>query len=383
MTTAAIIVAAGRGTRAKGPLPKQWQEIAGKPVARWTLEAFAGFDQVVLVIHPDDEARAAGMSQGLDVTLVHGAADRAGSVRNGLEALSAAPPDTVLIHDVARPCLPRSVTQAVLTALDTSAGAAPALPVTDALWTGDAGRVTGTRDRSGLYRAQTPQGFRYQAILSAHRAHGGGAADDVEVARAAGLDVAIVAGDERNLKITSPEDFERAATLLNTSANTRKRDMDIRLGNGFDVHAFEDGDHVILCGVSVPHNRSLKGHSDADVGMHAVTDAIYGALAQGDIGRHFPPSDPQWKGAASEIFLKHACDLARAQGFEISNIDCTLICEQPKVGPHAAAMMAEMGRIMALTPDRVSIKATTSERLGFTGREEGIAALATATLVKS
>ena len=380
MTTAAIIVAAGRGTRAKGPLPKQWQEVAGKPVARWTLETFARLDHLVLVIHPDDEPRAASIVGDLNVQVVHGAATRAGSVLCGLEALTACAPDQVLIHDVARPCLPWPVADAVLAALQTAPGAAPALAVTDALWTGAKDRVTGTQDRNGLYRAQTPQGFHYAAILAAHRAHSGDAADDVEVARAAGLDVAIVPGDERNLKITSPEDFERAAIIL---AELQESSMDIRLGNGFDVHAFEDGDHVILCGVKVAHTRSLKGHSDADVGMHAVTDAIYGALAEGDIGRHFPPSDPQWKGAASEIFLRHACDLARERGYEIGNIDCTLICEQPKIGPHAGAMMTQMGQIMGLSADRVSIKATTSERLGFTGREEGIAALATATLVKA
>ncbi|WP_299933027.1 bifunctional 2-C-methyl-D-erythritol 4-phosphate cytidylyltransferase/2-C-methyl-D-erythritol 2,4-cyclodiphosphate synthase [uncultured Pelagimonas sp.] len=381
MTTAAIIVAAGRGTRAGGPLPKQWQEVAGKPVARWTLEAFAAqVDTLVMVISPRDRARAEALIDGLEVLLVDGADERAGSVHNGLEALAHTAPDHVLIHDVARPCIPSEVTQSVLHALTQTPGAAPALAVTDALWTGQNDRVSGTQDRTGLFRAQTPQGFHYDAILNAHRAHPGGAADDVEVARTAGLDVAIVPGDERNLKITTPADFARAADIL---AKQTESALDIRLGNGYDVHAFEDGDHVILCGVNIPHHRALKGHSDADVGMHAVTDAIYGALAEGDIGRHFPPSDPQWKGAASEIFLKHACDLARSKGFEIGNVDCTLICERPKVGPHAAAMMAEMGRIMSLTPDRVSIKATTSERLGFTGREEGIAAIATATLVKS
>jgi len=250
--------------------------------------------------------------------------------------------------------------------------------VTDALWTGDGIHVTGTRDRNGLYRAQTPQGFRYDAIVQAHAAHPGGAADDVEVARAAGLDVAIVPGEERNLKITGPDDFARAEALLKETER-----MDIRLGNGYDVHRFGDGDHVVLCGIKVPHGRGLQGHSDADVGMHAVTDALYGAMAEGDIGRHFPPSDPQWKGAASEIFLRHAVDLAGSKGFTISNIDLTLICERPKIGPHAPAMTAEMCRIMGMEADRVSIKATTSERLGFTGREEGIAAIATATLVKS
>ncbi|SDI93776.1 bifunctional 2-C-methyl-D-erythritol 4-phosphate cytidylyltransferase/2-C-methyl-D-erythritol 2,4-cyclodiphosphate synthase [Salipiger marinus] len=375
MKTAAIIVAAGRGSRAGGGVPKQWRPLAGRPVARWTLEAFAPFGPMVLVIHPDDRPEAEAAAQGLPVTLVNGAADRAGSVRAGLAALAGDPPDHVLIHDVARPCVSGTVIRAVLKALADAPGAAPALAVTDALWTGDQGQVTGTRDRSGLWRAQTPQGFAYAAIAAAHAAHPGGALDDVEVARTAGLPVTIVPGEERNLKITGPEDFPRAAALLETK-------MDIRLGNGFDVHRFGPGDHVVLCGLRVPHGRGLQGHSDADVGMHAVTDAIYGALAEGDIGRHFPPSDPQWKGAASEIFLRHAAELARARGYTISNVDVTLICEQPKITPHAAAMMAEMARIMGLEVGRVSVKATTSERLGFTGREEGIAALATATLVK-
>jgi 2-C-methyl-D-erythritol 4-phosphate cytidylyltransferase / 2-C-methyl-D-erythritol 2,4-cyclodiphosphate synthase len=376
MTTAVIIVAAGRGTRAGGELPKQWRDVAGKPVARWTLEAFAHLPRIVMVIHPDDRARAEALCGALPVTLVEGATDRAGSVRAGLAALADVPPERVLIHDVARPCVSRGVIDAVEAALDTLPGAAPALAVTDALWTGAEDRVTGTRDRGGLYRAQTPQGFRYAEIAAAHAAHPGGAADDVEVARAAGLDVAIVPGEERNLKITAPDDFARAAALL-----TEGR-MDIRLGNGYDVHRFGEGDHVVLCGIKVPHGRGLQGHSDADVGMHAVTDALYGAMAEGDIGRHFPPSDPQWKGAASEIFLRHAVELARSKGFTISNVDLTLVCERPKIGPHAAVMTAEMSRIMGMDADRVSIKATTSERLGFTGREEGIAAIATATLVK-
>ena len=376
MTTAVIIVAAGRGTRAGGELPKQWRDVAGKPVARWTLEAFAHLPRIVMVIHPDDRARAEALCGALPVTLVEGATDRAGSVRAGLAALADVPPERVLIHDVARPCVSRGVIDAVEAALDTLPGAAPALAVTDALWTGAEDRVTGTRDRGGLYRAQTPQGFRYAEIAAAHAAHPGGAADDVEVARAAGLDVAIVPGEERNLKITAPDDFARAAALL-----TEGR-MDIRLGNGYDVHRFGEGNHVVLCGIKVPHGRGLQGHSDADVGMHAVTDALYGAMAEGDIGRHFPPSDPQWKGAASEIFLRHAVELARSKGFTISNVDLTLVCERPKIGPHAAVMTAEMSRIMGMDADRVSIKATTSERLGFTGREEGIAAIATATLVK-
>ncbi|WP_421907671.1 bifunctional 2-C-methyl-D-erythritol 4-phosphate cytidylyltransferase/2-C-methyl-D-erythritol 2,4-cyclodiphosphate synthase [Mameliella sp.] len=376
MQTGIIIVAAGRGTRAGGGLAKQWRRVAGKPVARWTLEAFAGRGPLVLVVHPDDMPQAQAVAAGLDLRIVTGGADRAASVRAGLEALAQMAPERVLIHDVARPCVTPAVIDAVLAALEDHPGAAPALPVTDALWTGDGTLVTGTRDREGLYRAQTPQGFRFAEILAAHRAHPGGAADDVAVARAAGLHVAITQGDEANLKITTAGDFSRADSYL-------RGKMDIRLGNGFDVHAFEEGDHVVLCGIRIPHSRKLKGHSDADVGMHAVTDALYGALAEGDIGRHFPPSDPQWKGAASEIFLRHAVELARSRGFAIGNIDLTLICERPKVGPHAAEMTEKMADIMTLDAGRISIKATTSERLGFTGREEGIAALATATLVSA
>ena len=379
MRTDAIIVAAGRGRRAGGGVPKQWRDLAGRPVASWTVQAFLdhpGIDRVVLVYHPDDSADVAALP-GVDrLTLVHGGDTRNESVRNGLKALSNDGPDRVLIHDVARPCVPARVIDDVIAALDHGPGAAPALAVTDALWRGADGTVTGVQDRSGLFRAQTPQGFHYAPLLQAHQSFAGDAADDVEVARHAGLAVAIVSGHEDNLKITHPGDFDRAQTIL-------RGHMDIRLGNGYDVHRFGPGDHVILCGVKIPHGRGLQGHSDADVGMHAVTDAIYGALAEGDIGRHFPPSDPQWKGAASEIFLRHAADLARTKGFQISNIDCTLVCEYPKVGPHAAEMQKEMARIMEIAPDRVSIKATTSERLGFTGREEGIAAIATAALVKS
>ncbi|MGP6085634.1 bifunctional 2-C-methyl-D-erythritol 4-phosphate cytidylyltransferase/2-C-methyl-D-erythritol 2,4-cyclodiphosphate synthase [Antarctobacter jejuensis] len=376
MRTGIVVVAAGRGTRAGGEMPKQWQQVAGRAVARWTVEALLPFGTVVLVVNPADREIAAQVCDGLDITIVYGGAERAASVCAGLEALEGVRPDRVLIHDVARPCVSDKVVRSVLDALDHFPGAAPALAVTDALWTGSGDRVTGTQDRDGLFRAQTPQGFHYKPIFAAHRIHPGGAADDVAVARAAGLDVAIVPGEESNLKITTPGDFARAAHYL-------RGQMDIRLGNGFDVHAFEEGDAVILCGVSVPHTHKLQGHSDADVGMHAVTDAIYGALAEGDIGRHFPPSDPQWKGAASEIFLRHAVDLATSKGFAIGNIDLTLICERPKIGPHAPEMTLKMSEIMGLDSDRLSIKATTSERLGFTGREEGIAALATATLVKS
>jgi 2-C-methyl-D-erythritol 4-phosphate cytidylyltransferase/2-C-methyl-D-erythritol 2,4-cyclodiphosphate synthase len=372
MTVAAIIVAAGRGTRAGGPVPKQWQLLAGQPVVQHSIRAFAEIvDQVILVVHPDDLARATP----LGVHLVEGGATRDASVRNALESLAGTGTTRVLIHDGARPLVSRALITRLIAALDQSVAAAPAVPVTDALWRGDDLRVTGTQDRSGLWRAQTPQAFHYDAILAAHRAHPGGAADDVEVARAAGLDVTIVEGDEDNLKLTFAADFARAERIL------KGRSMDIRVGNGFDVHAFGPGDHVWLCGVQVPHGRGLVGHSDADVGMHALTDAIYGALADGDIGQHFPPSDPQWKGAESHIFLRHAAARAAARGFVISHADVTLICETPKIGPHAAAMRQALAGILGLAADRVSVKATTSERLGFTGREEGIAALATATLV--
>jgi 2-C-methyl-D-erythritol 4-phosphate cytidylyltransferase / 2-C-methyl-D-erythritol 2,4-cyclodiphosphate synthase len=372
MQTAVIIVAAGRGTRMGGDVPKQWQMLAGKPVLAHTVAAFAGLP-VVLVIHPDDRARA----EGLGVRLAEGGATRDASVLAGLRALKDSGVDKVLIHDGARPLVSRTLVDRLVTALDSHEGAAPALAVTDALWRGDAGLVTGTVDRAGLYRAQTPQAFRYAAILAAHQAYSGKALDDVEVARAAGLDVAIVEGEETNLKLTFPGDFARAEAIL------RGRAMDVRLGNGYDVHAFCDGDHVWLCGVKVPHTRGLLGHSDADVGMHALTDAIYGALAEGDIGRHFPPSDPQWKGAASHIFLAHAIQLARSRGYVLGNCDVTLVCERPKIGPHALAMQEELARIMGVEAARVSVKATTSERLGFTGREEGIAAIATATLVRA
>ncbi|RBI85182.1 bifunctional 2-C-methyl-D-erythritol 4-phosphate cytidylyltransferase/2-C-methyl-D-erythritol 2,4-cyclodiphosphate synthase [Rhodosalinus halophilus] len=372
MHTAALIVAAGRGLRAGGGQPKQWRALAGRRVADWTVDAFARHPRigaVRLVIHPAD---AGEVPAGLP--WVAGGATRAESVRAGLEALEGAGVSHVLIHDVARPCVTSALIEAVLDALETHDGAAPALPLTDALWRGAEGRVTGIEPRAGLFRAQTPQGFRLAAILAAHRAHPGGAADDVEVARAAGIDVAIVPGDEANLKITRAEDFSRAENYL------RGR-MDVRTGNGFDVHAFGPGDHVILCGLRLPHDRGLRGHSDADVGMHALTDALYGALAEGDIGRHFPPSDPQWKGADSRLFLRHAAERVRARGYRLSGADVTLICERPKIGPHVSAMQAELAVELGIEPDRVSVKATTSERLGFTGREEGIAALATATLI--
>ncbi|SDZ46331.1 2-C-methyl-D-erythritol 2,4-cyclodiphosphate synthase [Jannaschia faecimaris] len=367
-----LIVAAGRGLRAGGGIPKQFRDLLGQPVLVRTVAAFDGCGcEVIIVVHPDDRDRVAKMLPG--VRLVDGGATRGASVKAGLAVVKT---PLVLIHDAARPCVPKSVIEAVLSALVTAYGAAPALPVTDALWRGDT-HVEGLQDRAGLMRAQTPQGFHTELLRAAHATFGGDAADDVEVALAAGLDVAIVPGHEDNVKITAPEDFARAARILET------HDMDIRLGNGFDVHRFGPGDHVTLCGVSVPHGRGLQGHSDADVGLHTITDAIYGALAEGDIGRHFPPSDAQWRGADSAVFLEHATALARSRGFAVGNVDATLICEVPKIGPHATAMRMRVGQIMGLEIDRVSVKATTTERLGFAGRGEGIACMATVTLVKS
>lgn len=373
MRTAVIITAAGRGTRAGGDVPKQWQILAGKPVLAHTLAAFAGYD-CVLTVHPDDLERAKSLFSG---KIVLGGADRAASVLAGLHALAGQGYSAVLIHDGARPLVRPDLINRVRAALHHGPAAAPALAVTDALWRGADGAVQGSQDRTGLYRAQTPQGFDFEAIYAAHLSHTGPAADDVAIARAAGLPVTIVQGDEDNLKLTYPSDFARAEKLL------QETDMDIRLGNGFDVHAFCAGDHLWLCGHKIAHERGLLGHSDADVGMHALTDALYGALAEGDIGVHFPPSDAQWKGAASDIFLKHAINLARARGYELANCDVTLICERPKIGPHAGAMRAALAQIMGVDMGCVSVKATTSERLGFTGREEGIAALASATLVRA
>ncbi len=376
---AAVIVAAGRGTRAGGSVPKQWRPLAGSRVLDWTLSAFDRSQDVgtlIVVLHPEDMPLADTLQAHLPLTCVAGGETRDASVR---AALSVVPEtcDTVLIHDAARPCVSAEVITSVITAARKSGAAAPALPVTDALWTGRDGFVTGMQDRTGLYRAQTPQGFDRALIIAAHAEHPGGAADDVEVARAAGHPVTIVPGEARNLKITYARDFERAETLLGHGP------MDIRTGNGYDVHRFGPGDAVILCGVPIPHDRALQGHSDADVGMHAVTDAIYGALGEGDIGQHFPPSDPQWKGAASEVFLRHAVELALSRGYRITHMDCTLVCERPKIGPYHLQMKQKMAKLMGLNPDQVSVKATTSERLGFTGREEGIASLATVTLVRA
>ncbi len=378
---AAIIVAAGSGTRVGGEIPKQWQPLAGRRVIDWTLDAYRQapqIGQIVVVLRPEDVV----LLPDADLLCVEGGATRTESVRAGLEALAEAPPDTVFIHDAARATLPVELIGDIATLFEAHDAVAPGIDVTDALWksAGEVDKeVVGTVDRANLVRAQTPQAFKFDKILAAHRASTADAADDVEVARTAGIPVHIAPGHPDNIKITTPEDFARAERIL----GERTGRMNIRVGNGFDVHRFGPGDHVMLCGVAVPHGRGLQGHSDADVGLHTITDAIFGALAEGDIGTHFPPSDPQWKGAASDIFLKHAVDLADERGFSISNVDCTLICEEPKIGPHAMAMRRRVSGIMGVAPERISIKATTTERLGFPGRGEGIAALATVTLVSA
>ena len=370
----AIVLAAGRGLRAGGPGPKQWQPLMGKSLITWAIESFLKHPlvtQVVVVHHRDDQDLLSQLPSG--ARYVAGGLNRGDSVRCALAAIEPLNPDYVLIHDAARPCLDQRLLSDCIVSMLAHDAAAPAVAVQDTLWRGT-DQVLDVIDRAQVFRAQTPQCFKYELINSAHKSAGFSATDDVQIARAAGHPVAIVPGKEDNIKVTLPGDFARAEQIL------RGR-MKLRVGNGFDVHRFGPGTEITLCGVNLPHKAGLIGHSDADVGMHAVTDAIYGALARGDIGQHFPPSDPQWKSSASDIFLKHAVDLAAEMGFRIENVDCTLICEFPKIGPHAHAMRARMAQIMGLKEDQVSIKATTSETLGFTGREEGIAAMASAALV--
>lgn len=379
----ALVVGAGRGTRFGGEHPKQYQMLAGKPVIRHVLETFGGHDRVDgvrAVIHADDLSRYEAAAEGLTLlTPVFGGATRQESVLRGLDSVLDENPDTVLIQDAARPFVSSAVIDRVLEALEQVPGAIPAVPVSDTLKRSDPDamdeaprRIAATVDRKGLWRAQTPQGFRFAEILAAHRRFmGQDLTDDAALAERAGLTVALVHGSEDNVKITTPEDLMRAENL---------RPGEFRTGTGFDVHRFGAGDHVMLCGVSIPHEAGLMGHSDADVGLHAITDALLGAIGAGDIGSHFPPSEPRWKGAASEIFLKHAGELVRAQGGVIVHLDVTVICQTPKIGPHRDAMRARMAEILGLAVGRVSVKGTTTERLGFTGRGEGIAAQAAATV---
>jgi 2-C-methyl-D-erythritol 4-phosphate cytidylyltransferase / 2-C-methyl-D-erythritol 2,4-cyclodiphosphate synthase len=375
----ALVVAAGRGTRMNGERPKQYLALGGKPLLRHALDALCAhpaIDAIRVVYQPDDQSLYADAVGGLDLmTPVVGGAARQESVRLGLESLAADAPARVLIHDAARPFVDAATIDRVLAALADAAAAIPALPLADTVKRGAAGLVTATLDRSALWRAQTPQGFRFAEILAAHRAAAGSdLPDDAAVAERAGLAVRLVAGSDANFKITTAADLDRARRHL------AAQQADIRTGQGFDVHAFGPGDHVWLCGVRVPHEQALVGHSDADAGLHALTDAILGALGAGDIGVHFPPSDPQWRGAPSHLFLAHAGALVAAAAGVIAHVDVTLICERPKITPHRAAMVARIAAILALDPGRVSVKATTTERLGFTGRGEGIAATAVATI---
>jgi len=370
---AVLIVAAGKGERAGTGLPKQYEPLAGRPMLRRTVEAFPGYP-VQIVIGPGQEALAAQALAGLALPApVPGGATRQESVRRGLEALAADPPDFVLIHDAARPLVSRRVIADVVAALEGGAdGALPMLAAADTLRRkGPDGRFT-LVPRDNLYRAQTPQGFAFAKILAAHRVHAGTeVTDDAALAELAGLTLAMVEGEEKNIKVTRREDFALAETLLGG---------DVRTATGYDVHKFTQGDHIWLCGLKVPHIHGLEGHSDADVGLHALTDALLGCIGEGDIGMHFPPTDERWKGAASWRFLAHAAALVRGKGGVITHVDVTLICERPKVGPHREAMKAKIAEILALDPSRVSVKATTTEGLGFTGRREGIAAQAIATV---
>ncbi len=394
--TIALIVAAGRGLRAGGGIPKQYRDVAGRPVLRRTVEAFLNHWEIAnvrVVIHPDDRLLYDAALDGLAVMEpVHGGDSRQESVALGLESLSEAPPDRVLIQDAARPLTDADTISRVIAALAIQPGAIAALPASDTIKRAKPpasaqapASIAETVPRETLWRAQTPQGFRFSEILEAHRAARGKAlTDDAAVAEAFGIEVALVEGTDRNIKITSPNDFQFAERLMAETSPMPNAGpaltWESRTGTGFDVHAFEPGAAVILGGIEIPHSAKLKGHSDADVGLHAITDALFGAMADGDIGSHFPPSDPQWKGAASDQFLIYAVERLRSRGGRLVHLDLTLICERPKIGPHREAMTARVADIVGITPDRVSIKATTTEQLGFTGRREGIAAQAAVTI---
>jgi 2-C-methyl-D-erythritol 4-phosphate cytidylyltransferase/2-C-methyl-D-erythritol 2,4-cyclodiphosphate synthase len=376
--TAALIVAAGRGERAGAGLPKQYRPLAGKPVLRWTAESFLGHPEmssVCVVIGAQDRELYRKATSGMALAdPVIGADTRQQSVRNGLEALASASPERVLIHDGVRPLVSSALISRVVRALDDHDAAAPLLPLTDTLRASRAGGYDIVA-RENLWRAQTPQGFRFAKILEAHRRFAGETTtDDLALAERAGLSFAAIAGEELNMKITTQDDFALAERLAASGL------ADVRTGTGFDVHRFTKGDHVFLCGVKVPHDSGLEGHSDADAGLHALTDAILGAMAASDIGAHFPPTDERWRGAPSHVFLEHAVNLVHERGGVVAHVDVTLICERPKIAPYREAMRARIAEILGVAVERVSVKATTTEGLGFTGRREGIAAQAVATI---
>lgn len=377
MKVSAIIVAAGSGSRAGGELPKQYNRLLGKPVLRWSIEAFlrAGVGEVVVAIGAGQDELFRAAASALPARSVRGGATRTESVRAALSAISDT--DVILIHDAARPGLSETTIRALVEAVRNGAPAvAPALPAADALQRVGADNVVVAEiSRENLMRVQTPQAFNAAALRAAYAAIGDATfADDLAVMRAHGAETKLLDGDPRLMKITYPGDLEMLARLLD--------DRFVSVGNGIDAHRFGEGDHVTLCGVRIPHEKGLLGHSDADAGWHALVDAILGALGEGDIGAHFPPSDPQWKGADSEKFLRHALQLTDAAGATISHVDVTLVCERPKIGPHRQAMRARTAAVLDLPIDRVSVKATTTERMGFLGREEGLAAYATATLLR-
>ena len=367
---AVLIVAAGKGARFGRARPKQYELLRGKPLLRWSAEAFGGLPVKVVIGPGQEDLYAAALPGG--GTPVSGGTRRQDSVRLGLEALAKDPPDFVLIHDAARPLVSAEVIGNVVAALEKGArGAVPMLAVADTLRRKDGdGFVTIPRDN--LYRAQTPQGFRFADILAAHRQFAAAdATDDVEIAALAGIMVEAVAGEETNLKITTEKDFTLAENLMGGESVTAM---------GYDAHRFGDGDHVWLCGVKIPHDHGLIGHSDADAGLHALTDAVLGCIGAGDIGQHFPPTDERWRGAPSWKFLDHAAKLVADKGGRILHCDVTLICERPKIGPHREAMRARIAEILGLPIERISVKATTTEGMGYTGRKEGLAAQAVATV---
>jgi 2-C-methyl-D-erythritol 4-phosphate cytidylyltransferase/2-C-methyl-D-erythritol 2,4-cyclodiphosphate synthase len=373
MRTVALLVAAGRGARFGGEVAKQYLPLLGRPVLRHAAEALlreGGVAAILPISPPGEEAALAALLDGLPILPpVAGGATRQASVLAGLAALETDPPDCVLVHDAARPVIPPGTIPALLAALAEAPGAIPAMPVSDTLKRGEAGRIVETVPRAGLFRAQTPQAFRFADLLAAHRAGPDEATDDAQLLEAAGLPVTLVAGHDSNVKITWPEDLARVeAAMLAT--------MLPRTGTGFDVHRIAEGRPMVLCGVVVPCPFGLDGHSDADVGIHALCDAIYGALAEGDIGRWFPPSEARWKDADSARFLRHAASRIAARGGVLANADITLICERPKITPHATAMRERLAELLGAPLDRISVKATTTERLGFAGRGEGIAAQA-------
>lgn len=387
LRTTALIVAAGRGLRAgQDGLAKQYRPFAGKPVLAWSLDVFLchpRITDVLVVIHPDDTdlySEVVADFPPLPGPAI-GGQTRQESVLNGLQHLSDMPPDQVLIHDAARPFVTDQLITHVCECIDEATGAVPARAVVETLKRSVSGVITDTVDRTDLFAVQTPQGFPFQRLLAAHRLAAKSVktfTDDASVFEHAEGKVILVDGDRQNIKLTTQDDFTYAEAQLLTTAN--KARTEFRTGQGFDVHRFEAGDHVTLCGVEIPHSQTLAGHSDADVALHALTDAILGALGDGDIGTHYPPSDLTWKGADSRIFLQGAAEKVRDSNARLTHLDLIIICEAPKIGPHRDAMIASIADMIDLDPGRISVKATTSERLGFTGREEGIAAMAIATI---